>query len=416
MTKALSVAKWEYVQKLRSKAFLVSLFVMPLIIIAFGVLPSIFVAQEDKDTKVLGVVDGTGFLGSAFAERMRTRYSLPGGRPNYLVVNVADTRNTALDSAIAAASRRVFNDEIEGYCIFRSTIMTDSTVEYRSNNVGDFRTLSRVEETVRSLLIERRLAAKGLDPDLVNQLKAPLELKTVKISKSGEVEETGFARVWLTSYVFLMMLLFLVQTSGQLLVRSFQEEKSNRIVEVLVSSCPPTQLMAGKVLGLSALGLTQLGFWGAIGLAVSSRFGIQAFAIDQVSLQLMYFVLGYLLYAAIFIAAGSPLTTEQEAQQVTSYLVLILIIPLVIALPAMQNPGAMWIKILTFIPFLTAPMMAIRIPVQTPPVWELIATAGLLAISVYAAMWAAGRIFRVAILATGKRPGIGEMIRWVRFG
>ena len=167
---------------------------------------------------------------------------------------------------------------------------------------------------------------------------------------------------------------------------------------------------------MSALGLTQLGFWGLIGFAVTAQFGFHGISADQAALQLVYFVLGYLLYAALFIAAGSPLTTEQEAQQVTSYLVLLLVIPLVIALPAMQNPNAPWIKVLTFIPLLTAPMMAVRIPVQTPSTAEILLTITLLVASIYLAMWVAGRIFRIAILATGKRPHLGEIVRWVRTG
>ncbi|MGB2959695.1 MAG: ABC transporter permease, partial [Bacteroidota bacterium] len=199
-----------------------------------------------------------------------------------------------------------------------------------------------------------------------------------------------------------------------LLVRSVIEEKSSRIVEVLVSSCSPTELMAGKVLGLSALGLTQMAFWALIGITVSTSFGLDFIAPGQALLLAVYFVLGYLFYAAVFIAAGSPLTTEQEAQQVTSYLVLLLIVPIVLAIPAIKTPDASWLKILTYVPFLTPTMMALRIPIQTPPLWEILSTIALMAVSTYFAMIAAGRIFRIAILSTGKTPKITEIIQWAR--
>jgi len=414
MKKILAVAKWEYLQKLRSKAFLVSLFLMPVIIVAFGVLPTIFATTEDKDTKVIGVIDQTGVVARPLASRMESLYRLSNGQPNYLVHIIAGSSDMDFQQAIASATDQVVRNEMEGYCIIRDNIMSDSVVEYRSRNVGDFRLLTRLEGSLRNVLQERRLIQRGLDSRLLSELRVPMDLRTIKIGKSGETEEAGFATVWFTAYIFLMMLLFMVQTSGQLLVRSFIEEKSNRIVEVLVSSCSPTNLMAGKVLGLSALGLTQLGFWGLIGIAVSAQYGLHGIAPEQAALQFVYFILGYLLYAALFIAAGSPLTTEQEAQQVTSYLVLILIIPLVIALPAMQNPNAAWIKVLTFIPLLTAPMMAVRIPIQIPSATELVLTIALMLASIYAAMWVAGRVFRVAILATGKRLSIGEMLRLVR--
>ncbi|MCK5573322.1 MAG: hypothetical protein KAJ12_11210, partial [Bacteroidetes bacterium] len=110
----------------------------------------------------------------------------------------------------------------------------------------------------------------------------------------------------------------------------------------------------------------------------------------------------------------SPLTTEQEAQQVTSYLVLLLIVPIVLAIPAIQTPDATWLKILTYIPFLTPTMMALRIPIQTPSALEIVSTILLMVVSIYAAMVAAGRIFRIAVLSTGKTPKFTEIIQWAR--
>jgi len=316
----------EYLQKVRSKAFLISLFLMPVIIVAFGFLPTLFVTQEDADTKVIGVIDMTGALGRSLADRMQSLYKLSDGQPNYQLVTLAEGEKINLEEAIASGTSQVIGNEIE---VFSSSDEHDVRqcrgIPLRT--VGDFRLISRIEEALRTVLSEHRLVRRGLDPRLLSELRVPLDLRTIKIGKSGETEEAGFTTIWFTAYVFLMMLLFMVQTSGQLLVRSFIEEKSNRIVEVLVSSCSPTTLMTGKILGLSALGLTQLGFWGLIGFAVTAQFGFHGISAEQAALQLIYFVLGYLLYAALFIAAGSPLTTEQEAQQVTSYLVLLLVIP-----------------------------------------------------------------------------------------
>jgi ABC-2 type transport system permease protein len=207
-----------------------------------------------------------------------------------------------------------------------------------------------------------------------------------------------------------MMMMFLVMTSGQLLVRSMVEEKSNRIVEVLMSSCSAKDLMVGKILGLSGLGFTQIGFWALIGITLALKFSITLISISHALLLLIFFVLGYLFYAAIFVAVGSPLSTEQEAQQATSYLVLIFIIPLIIAMPVMQDPNSLMVTVLTFIPFLTPTMMALRIPIQMPSEVEIIASILVLGLSTVFAMWAAAKIFRTAILAYGKRPSIKEII------
>jgi ABC-2 type transport system permease protein len=174
--------------------------------------------------------------------------------------------------------------------------------------------------------------------------------------------------------------------------------------------------MAGKVLGLSGLGFTQIGFWSLIAVAMSLQTGLTLIDPSHALLLLLYFVLGYLFYAAVFIALGSPVTTEQEAQQVNSYLVMLLVLPIALAFPVVQNPGAGWIRILTFIPFLTPTMMALRIPVQTPAAWEIVVSVVVMLTSIYGAMWAAGRIFRIAILATGKRASLREIVRWIRTG
>jgi ABC-2 type transport system permease protein len=417
MKKILVVAKWEYLEKVKSKAFLIGLFVTPLLMVGMAILPTFFARQEDQSTKVIGVIDQTGALTVGFAHSMEGRYTLSNGAPNYRVLNLASGPGINLDDEMRAANRKVAADELEGYCVFRSSVFQDTLVEYRSKVVGDFRMPARIAENLRDLIVAHRSAALGIDAKVLDQLKVNLDVQTVKLSKAGEEEEGGgFERVFLSSYVFLLMLLFLIMTSGQLLVRSVIEEKSNRIVEILVSSCSPTELMAGKVLGLSGLGLTQMAFWALIGVVVTVQTGMNLIDPLYALLLALYFVLGYLFYAAVFIAAGSPLTTEQEAQQVTSYLVMFLILPIVLALPAMKNPEALWLKVLTYFPPLTPTMMALRIPIQVPSVWEILGTVLLMVVSIYLAMVAAGRIFRIAILSTGKTPTLAEIMRWVRKG
>ena len=416
MKKILVVARWEYFEKVKSKAFLIGLLVTPLIMLGMGILPSMLASHDDERSKVIGLIDLSGQFSVALAERMQGRYSLPDGQPNYIIKPFGVGQNIDLAKAVSDAEDAVTQEQIEGYCILPESMMTDSVLDYRSQNVGDFRLVNRLEENLRGLISERKLIAMGLDPKLLSQLDVPLSVRSVKITESGEREESGFLRVFFSAYVFLMMQFFLIFTSGQMLVRSVIEEKSNRIVEVLVSSCSPTELMAGKVLGLSGLGFTQIGFWSVIGLAASVQFGIDLVTAYQALLLILYFVLGYLFYAAVFIAAGSPVTTEQEAQQINSYLVLFLVLPIALAIPAIQNPNALWLQILSFIPLFTPSMMALRIPIQTPSAGEIVATSLIMVGSIYGMMVAAGRIFRIAILATGKRPGLGEIIRWARTG
>jgi len=208
--------------------------------------------------------------------------------------------------------------------------------------------------------------------------------------------------------------MFLVMTSGQLLIRSVVEEKSNRVIEILLSSCSARDLMIGKILGLSGLGILQMMIWGVIGLGIAIKSGANIFELEPVLVAAVYVVLGYFFYSAIFVAAGSPVTTEQEAQQITSYVSLMLVFPIVLVMPVMQNPDSSLIRILSFIPLLTPAFMVMRVSIQMPPLWEILSTLGLLLASAIFMMWIAGKIFRVAILVYGKRPSIPELIRWIR--
>ena len=417
MNKTLVVAKWEYLEKVRSKAFIIGLFLMPMIIALTSILPSLLAGKEDESTKLIGIVDATSDqLGSVLTTRME-KYRLSNGNPNYIIRPIASGKTVDIAEACSVADKQILKDEIEGYIILTPGIMQDSVVEYRSRDAGDIRLTTRLQSNLKSVLLDKKLAEKGLDPALAKVLRAPLDVKTVKVSKSGAKEETDFMRTFFSAFIPLMMLFNLFITSGQLLVRSLLDEKSNRIVEVLVSSCRPVELMSGKLLGLCALGLTQIGFWALIALAGLASFGSMSFPpANQLLLVMVYSVLGYLFYSAIFIALGSPVTTEQEAQQINSYLVLFLVLPIALVLPIILQPNAVWVKVLSFIPIFTPTFMVLRLLIKMPSAIEIISTIIILLLSTYVMMIAAGRIFRVAILATGKRPGMREVMRWVREG
>jgi ABC-2 type transport system permease protein len=411
MSKLLAVARWEYVEKIKSKAFIISLILIPVLMIGIGIAPGLLASRQDSATKVIGVIDRSGDLLQPLARYLDTNFRLDDGRPNYLLRALGSDPGS-LEKAKHLADSLVVEGEIEGYLIIPATIFRDSSVEYRSENVGNIRVTERLSSAIRDILIQKKLDAQGIDAALVKELTTPVSLRTIKVSKGGE-EESSFLQIFFTSYLFMMMMMFLVITSGQLLVRSMLEEKSNRVVEVLISSCSSRELMAGKILGLSGLGLTQLAVWAVIGAIVSLKLGLTMVPPLSAALLFLYFVLGYLFYAAIFVALGAPVSTEQEAQQLTSYLSLLLILPVILAVPIIQDPNSLMVRVLTFIPLVTPTMMAMRIPISMPSAIEVVASLTLLTVSAIAMMWAAGKIFRVAILSYGRRPGFRELLGYL---
>jgi ABC-2 type transport system permease protein len=410
--KFLDVARWEFLEKVKSKWFLISLVMLPVIMVIFGVLPGLLASKADDKTIAVGVIDETGSILEPLAAKLEEKYRLPDKQPNYILRNLKE--DVEFDQLKARANRLVASKEIEGYFYIPSTVYDSGKVEFRAENVSNIRIAERFSRTIEEVIVEKRLMSQGLDPAKIRKLMADVNVKSIKVSEKGEEKESGFLETFFSGYILIMVLMFLILTSAQLLIRSVVEEKSNRVIEVLLSSCSARDLMVGKILGLSGLGLLQILVWGLIGMGFAIKSGANIFAIDQLLLSAVYVVLGYLLYSAIFVAVGSPVTTEQEAQQITQYVTLILVFPIVLAIPATQNPDSVLIKVLSFIPLLTPAFMIMRIPIQMPALWELLTTIVLLIVSGVFMMWAAGKIFRTAILVYGKRPTIPELIRWIR--
>ncbi len=410
--KSFEVAKWEFLEKVKSKAFIISLILMPVIIAAMVILPALLASKEDDETVCIGIIDETKKLIQPLAIKLDREYILKNDKSNYLLRNLLE--GNTVEEARNEAVELVAIGAIEGYFLIPASAFDSGKVEYRAKNVGNFKVQERFSRAIQQVIIESRLNAHGLDPALISKLTASVQVKSIKISEKGDESEAGFGEVFAKAYIGLLMLIFMVLTSAQLLVRSMLEEKSNRVAEVLLSSCNARDLMTGKILGLSGLGILQMLVYAFMGVAISMKTNMNIIQPDYFFLTLFYAILGYLFYAAIFVAAGSPVTTEQEAQQITAYISMILIAPFALMMLVMQNPDSLIVKILSFIPILTPSIMVLRVAILMPPLWEIVATTLLLIGSTVVMMWIAGKIFRVAILSYGKRPSLKELISWVR--
>ncbi|HXG37401.1 MAG TPA: ABC transporter permease [Bacteroidota bacterium] len=412
MKKKLAIAKWEFVEKVKTRAFLISLILTPVIMVVFGVVPGLFASKPDDRPVIIGIIDETNSIVEPLSKRLEEKYKLPSGEPNYIVRNL--TAEGLPEQIRAIANKMIADDVIEGYFYIPSTVFDSGKVEYRAENVGNFRVQERFSRTIEEVVVEKRALSQGYDPAVLRRLMADIDVKSIKVTGEGEEKESSFLETFFSSYIIIMMLMFLVLTSGQLLIRSVVEEKSNRLIEILMSSCSANDLMVGKIIGLSGLGIVQVLLWAGMAFAISAKFGTSLFQVETFFIALIYFILGYLLYAAIFVAAGSPVTTEQEAQQITSYVSLALVFPIVLAIPIMQNPDSTLVKVLSFIPIFTPSFMVMRLPIQMPALWEIVGTIAVLILSVWGMMWVAGKIFRTAILVYGKRPTLSELYRWLR--
>jgi ABC-2 type transport system permease protein len=411
-SKAIKVAVWEFMEKVKSKAFIVSLILMPIIIGVSAILPAVFASKEDDESVQIGIIDGTQKLVQPLGEKLDRKYRLKNNQPIYILRNISIGGSPEEDRA--EGIRLVKSDAIEGYISIPATVFDSGKVEYRTKNVGNFKVQERFSRAIEQVITEMSFSSYGLDTALIRKLTARVEIKAIKISKKGEESESSFGETFVKSYIGLLMLIFMILTSGQLLVRSVVEEKSNRVIEVLLSSCKPRDIMIGKILGLSGLGVLQMLVYALMGIALALKTDMNILQPEYFIFTLIYAILGYIFYAAIFVAAGSPATTEQEAQQITAYVSMFMIAPFALMMLVMQNPNSLIVRILSYIPVLTPSMMVLRVSIQMPSAWEILATIVLMIVSIVIMMWIAGKIFRIAILSYGKRPTLVELIRWVR--
>jgi ABC-2 type transport system permease protein len=210
---------------------------------------------------------------------------------------------------------------------------------------------------------------------------------------------------------------------GAFILRGVMEEKNNRIVEVMISSVRPTDLMLGKIVGIGCVGLTQYAVWAvlaslatvpAVGMAMGMEGGLPAISVSTLVAFVVFFLLGYFLYASLYAALAAPFNTEQEAQQFIMIPGMILVLTSTTWFFAFNSPNGALAQTLSFFPLSSPLMMFMRISVQPPPAWQIGLSIAILLGSIWGMAWLAGRIYRVGILMYGKKPTIPEIFRWVR--
>ncbi|MCC7438345.1 MAG: ABC transporter permease [Armatimonadetes bacterium] len=409
----LQIARWEFTQKAKAKSFIISLILTPVMMLLFGLLPSMLADKGKSSTKVIGLVDSTGTVMAPLSQRLKLD-TLPNGQPAF-VLQSYPTASTPIDSAIAAADRAILAETMEGAVVIRDSAGT-VVASYRSTNPSNISLVSSFQRRIEKILNTERMIAAGIDTAAWSRANQPLEMETVKVTEKGGEKSEGFLQTFFAAYIGIILFMILVLTTGQSLVRSLVEEKSNRIMELLVSSGTPQELMWGKLLGLSALGATQVVAWVIIGMAAVGYFAvvISPDILTSFPLILLYLLLGYAFYASLFIGIGSLVTTEQESQVITGYLTMVLVAPMAFAFVVMQDPDSFSVAALSYVPLLTPTLMMIRLVTKMPSPAEIAGTIAVMVAAISVVIWASGKIFRTAILMYGKRPTFREVLWWLR--
>lgn len=425
MRKTWVVIRREFLERVRTKWFIIGTVLGPVFMGLVIVLP-ILMAERGGGERTVIVVDATseGF-GARLADAL-TR--LPRLDVQRRPVAAADMEEVAGELA-----REVDTTPLDGFLLISDATVEDGKAEYRGSNVSSMSDMRMLQATLRSSVFAERLQREGVEPSVVGRAQIAVEMATVKI-RDGEVTgESGEASFFL-AYMIWFLLYMAILLYGVQVLGAVVEEKASRIVEVLVSSLRPFDLLAGKVIGVGAVGLLQLGIWlGAGKLLLDRRADVarmfgqsaeQAAAIGSLSLPevplatlllfLTYFLLGYFLYAAMFAAVAAMVNTEAEARQAQTPVVMLLVIPTVLMIGILNNPDGSMALALSLIPFTSPIAMPVRWAAAPVPLTEVAGSLAILFGTVVVITWIAGRIYRVGILAYGKKPGFKELMRWVK--
>ena len=409
-SKSMIIAKWEFVEKVKRKSFLISMIITPVFLIGMAIIPTLLANTDENTTKPIGVLDETGIYSVQLIDRLENE-TLENGLPRFVVMNLTLRFNSAEKQKMYSDSL-VYAGTIKGYLLIKNSDGNSPALEYRSKALGNFQDLNVIEESFNYVATIINLSSSGYDPGIINNLVSKIDVKTIKLSKEGD-EEADFLTTFFSSYALLMMLLMLILFAGGMLVRSLVEEKSNRIMEVLLSSCSADDLLTGKVIGLGGLGLFQIIIWSVFGFVLVGTSIISIEIFNNIGIQLIYFLLGYILFTAIFVGVGSIVTTEHEAQQMTGYISILLLIPILIAIQIIQSPDSIIAKVLSYFPLTSPPLMILRLNVYNPPPAEIIITITILLLSIYIVIKISSKIFRIGILSYGKRPSFKELKSWI---
>ncbi|MCK5590945.1 MAG: ABC transporter permease [Candidatus Pacebacteria bacterium] len=409
--KILIITWWEFIEKVKKKSFLIYMLVFPIILIGLGILPTLLNQGNHSVPLPIGILDPSERIYFSIRSELENNF-LENGQPRYLILNL-NTSDVRVDQLIDAADKKVTGNFLAGYLFIRYTEEQVPQISYRSNEFLSPDDLRIIEDAFNISVTKLQLIEAGVNYKEVNRLIFDSDLIEENVSGKQKSKEE-FIGTFLSSYILIMLLLIMILFSGGMLVRSLLEEKSTRLIEVILSSVKVTELIAGKMMGLSLLGIFQLSVWFIIGIIFAGKESLNLYISPHILLQLVYFFLGYLLYASIFIGIGSIVSTEHEAQQLTGFLSLLLIVPIIVSLQIIQNPDSLLSIFLSYFPLTSAPIMLLRLNIYTPPLIDILLTILILVASIYAAIKLSGKIFNMGIHYYGKRPSLKELKSWLQ--
>jgi len=434
-----AVLKREYRETVKKPSFLVMTVLAPFLLGALMLVPALLASRGMGERRV-AVLDGTGRLRaaveglageapverSAFARSRGT--NVPTGRivPEYVDLFTVDPKNAVGPYLERLSLERTPKERrLDGVLLVPADAFERplTHLTYFSRSAADLLAQDRLGRAVNRALQRERLAARGLPPAELELILAPLPVETVQVTKSGQ-ERRGGEGSFVLAMLFLALLFIPSLVYGQEVMRGVIQEKTDRVVELLVSSMTPMELLSGKILGMAAIGLTQMAVWVTMGgvAAVAGLSGARSAGFDLSTVLrpsiavwfVVFFLLSYLVTVGVYAAGGAIVSSEKEAQQVLTPVMIVFVVPWFLMMPILTSPDSTLSVVLSLVPIYTPMTMFIRLLVSEPPAWQVALSLLLSVATIAGLLKASAKVFRAGLLATGKRPTIPELWRWLK--
>lgn len=394
------VAQREFLVNVRKRSFLFAVFGMPILM---GVLIAIVIiaqiAADDTGVDATDVTIGYVDLAEIVTDEVDSY-------ENFIAYTDDEAARAALDA-----------DEVDVYFVLPQLYMATGTVRLVANEG----TSSSLQREIRSFIVDN--LATQVDSDIaIERIQYPVDQRIILESTGRELTGGGLLGLIIVPVIFIIVMVIGIQLSSTFLMSGVVEEKTNHIMEILITSVRPVELLAGKVIGLSLLGLVQIGVWLVIGVVLyliggdTEIFSAINIPLDTVIISLLYFLLTYFMFAAILAGVGSIVGGEQESRQYASIVSILLFIPMFLFSLFLTNPTSPILTTLTFIPFTAAMTYMLKSPFAPVPYWQVAISLSILAITTVFMIWASAKVFRWGILLEGKKVGIGMIIRVIAGG
>lgn len=419
MDKILAIIKREYLIRVRSKGFLLGTILTPLLMTGLAFLPLLLLGKTPGRAYRMVLLDQTPE--AKLSQRAEKLLTAENARAERFEVRRETIHPAKLEARQQELNQEINTKQLDGYVVFRADVLETGQIAERAKNTSDFPLMSRIRSSLKQAIVEERMQRAGISPEKVAEVSKDITINF--INERGE-RETPMAK-WAISFAMGILLYISILVYGLYVMRGVIEEKQSRIIEVLLSSVKPFQLMLGKVTGIGLVSLTQVTIWVgsmfvistiAAGQAIAfGNFQIPRIPLGLVAFMLIYLVLGYFLYSTLYAMIGAMVSSEEDGQQMQMPVTLLLVLPYIMSSFVLSKPDGTAAVILSLIPFFSPILMFMRITVQQPPWWQIALSIVLLIGAILGAVWVAAKIYRVGVLMYGKRPSLPELMKWLKY-